>query len=336
MRGGYVLTHRRVYENPVFKNRLEASIFIWMFTQAAWQETEVRYRNRIINLERGQLAYTLRDLERDWNIPRSSGQDFLKKLKNADMIRTDTRTNINVITICNYDKYQVLNDESRTSLGQCSGQSPDKPRTQNNEDNKIKEKKNTGTSSRTRKGETELEEHWQPNERAYAYGRAEGYTDEEIGWLADRFRNHWRAKGARKRDWHRTFLNWLSSSYSHRDIDQRRRSGAAVNGRSQPQASGRVAAIRRVAASVQQESERAHTGGLPGLEHERGRNSDTRGEPDACGRGDARAGVDGTVAADEGEGGRRGNGGYAGGAVHEPVERVPGGRGYSRLQVVGE
>lgn len=336
MRGGYVLNHRAVYENPAFKDMVEASVFIWMFTMAAWQPTRVRYKERVVNLGRGDLAISVRDFAQKWGWSRGRVEKFLKRLEKEDMVKTGGKTGVNVITICNYDKYQASEDREKTPASQDRRHREDTGKTQNNEGNEVKERNNTDRARENRKGETELEEDWQPNERAYEYGRNEGYSDDEVRWLADRFRNHWRAKRARKRDWHRTFLNWLSSSYSHRDIDQRRRSSGAVGGRGKPQATGRVAAIRRVASSVQQQSEQPHAGGIPRLGDERGSDSDSGGEPNAGRSGDAGTCPNGIGAADQSEGGRFRDGGYAGGAVHGPDEHIPGGRGYPRLQVVGE
>jgi hypothetical protein len=123
---GYVRTYRKVFRNPVFKNEAEALIFIWMIAQAAWKPTRVRYKGRLIELERGQLAISIRDLASRMDRGVGTIRHLLDKLKNDEMISTVGSTAsstvgstvgstaVNVISICNYDIYQGTLDTDDT------------------------------------------------------------------------------------------------------------------------------------------------------------------------------------------------------------------------------
>ena len=111
---GFVILYRTVYDNPVFKDAIEASVFVWMFAMASWQPSRVRYKERVIDLERGQLAVSVRDLSRKFGWDKNMGHRFLEKLQKAEMVGTDTRTGVTIITICNYDKYQLPEMEGDT------------------------------------------------------------------------------------------------------------------------------------------------------------------------------------------------------------------------------
>ena len=123
---GFVVIHRRIWEHPAFNNAVEASMFIYMVTMAAWRPTTVRYKGRMIDLQRGQLAVSVRDLAAKFGGTRSGTHRFLERVRSETMIETDSGTGVMIVTICNYSKYQdasagagtVSETGSGTKLGQ--------------------------------------------------------------------------------------------------------------------------------------------------------------------------------------------------------------------------
>ena len=103
---GYVLLHRTVYDHAAFRNEIEASAFIWLFSHAAWRPKTVRYKGKRIELERGQIAISTRDLSTKFEWSEAKCRRYLTRLKGDAMIDARTDAGVNVITICNYDKYQ--------------------------------------------------------------------------------------------------------------------------------------------------------------------------------------------------------------------------------------
>lgn len=65
-------------------------------------------------LERGQLAASFRDIAGNFSVDVGVVRRLLDRLKNDTMIDTVSDTGVNVITICNYDKYQTLEITSDT------------------------------------------------------------------------------------------------------------------------------------------------------------------------------------------------------------------------------
>lgn len=114
---GFVLIHRRVYDNPVFSDFSEASAFVWMISQAQWRTKKVRYKDRVIELERGQLALSTRDLARKMNWSQSRAQRFTNRLTHEHMIGSHSGSGVNVITICNYNKYQIDPEYGGSPIG---------------------------------------------------------------------------------------------------------------------------------------------------------------------------------------------------------------------------
>ena len=119
---GYVKIHRTVWDHPVFNGDYnQAGIFVWMINQAAWRDTEVRYRGCRVQLKRGQLCVSIRDISRKFGASKSTISRLLKRLESGTMVgqhRDSSGTPANIITICNYDKYQASNQGPGTGVGQ--------------------------------------------------------------------------------------------------------------------------------------------------------------------------------------------------------------------------
>lgn len=121
---GHLKLHRDVYEHHAFKSVIEASFFVWMCSKAAWRDHTVRYKDQVIPLKRGQFAMSVRDMAAVWGWSRSKVERILNRDTLRDMIETHTETGVTVITICNYDKYQLPADRAETPSGTPSETDP--------------------------------------------------------------------------------------------------------------------------------------------------------------------------------------------------------------------
>jgi hypothetical protein len=84
----------------------EREAWLWLISEAAWKDRTRRVGNFVVELDRGQLAASLRYLAGMWGWHESKVNRFLTKLRSWTMIEADAKQGINIITICNYDKYQ--------------------------------------------------------------------------------------------------------------------------------------------------------------------------------------------------------------------------------------
>jgi hypothetical protein len=104
---GYVRIHRTLIGHPAFRNDAEAMAFAWLVAKAAWRSVRVRYKERPICLERGQLAISVREFAAAMDRDKAWIERLLKRLKTEGMVETLTETGVTVITICNYGQYQT-------------------------------------------------------------------------------------------------------------------------------------------------------------------------------------------------------------------------------------
>ncbi len=158
---GFVLIYRQLLENPAFNSDAEAMAFAWMVVKASWKPASVRYKGRSVELNRGDLCISVRDMAERLERSKDWVSRFLIRLENAKMIEknrdrgcattatptaTATATASNVITICNYDKYQAELKDAATASRQLVRQHRDSTATQNKEDNNRTREKDDKSS----------------------------------------------------------------------------------------------------------------------------------------------------------------------------------------------
>lgn len=108
---GFSKSYRSKWENPIFRNLLEAGIWAWMCDTAAWKECRVRYKGEVVNLKRGQLVTSRRFISQGFCIGEQVTRTFLDHLENDGMINQQPTHSGTIITICNYEKYQAKENQ---------------------------------------------------------------------------------------------------------------------------------------------------------------------------------------------------------------------------------
>lgn len=73
---------------------------------ANWEQKKVVVGNTIVTVERGQMVASNSFLMEKWGVCTHTVRNFLRLLEADGMITQTTYPKYNIITICNYDKYQ--------------------------------------------------------------------------------------------------------------------------------------------------------------------------------------------------------------------------------------
>jgi len=119
---GFIQLHREVQDNWVWDcERSNGQAWVDLLLWAAWKDTTKVINNRLFKLDRGQLVASVSYLKSHWRWSDGRVRNFLKRLKNYEMIEIDSSKFISVITICNYDRYNFeleRNDKFTTSSQQ--------------------------------------------------------------------------------------------------------------------------------------------------------------------------------------------------------------------------
>lgn len=130
---GVFAVDRGVFDHPLLATgepytRREA--WLWLVSEAAWKPRKVNRNGVVIELQRGQLAHSVRFMAQAWGWSKSAVDRFLVRLKTGTMIGTEGGTASIVVTICNYDVYQRVGlpdwdtsrDNDRDTSGTPAGQ----------------------------------------------------------------------------------------------------------------------------------------------------------------------------------------------------------------------
>lgn len=139
---GFYLMHRGWQDHPVFGNEpySKRDAFEWLIANACHKPTAVAGIGATIQLQRGQLSYSLRYIARAWRWDEAKVRRFLSRLSKEQMIVTETDAGMTRITVCNYETYQLpekQTDAAATQQRRSSDASPTQIRMNENESNNI-------------------------------------------------------------------------------------------------------------------------------------------------------------------------------------------------------
>jgi len=124
-RSGYFLVYRDIWRNPVFKNLLQCSCWIYMISSASHQDKELRFLDNKIFVRRGELIMPLRVNAKRFKMTYSEMRTFILRLVRRKMITTRVahlqptsnhkNRKVTIINVMNYDKFQYVdNQQSHT------------------------------------------------------------------------------------------------------------------------------------------------------------------------------------------------------------------------------
>jgi hypothetical protein len=132
-RRGFFAVDRGVFEHPAFMPEpfTEVQAWLWMISAAVWKPKRTRAGRAIMQLERGQLAFSSRFLARKWRWPEARVRRFLKRLESDAMVTLRATHQTTHITLCNYDKY---NSKRHASDAQATHKQSHERRTQRRTD----------------------------------------------------------------------------------------------------------------------------------------------------------------------------------------------------------
>ena len=104
---GFICISRGIREHWVWNNPVFFKRWVELIMMANYDNREVSFSFHRLMLQRGQLAVNLSYLSKIWHISTQATQKFLVKLEVSGMVTRTVDDKVTVITICNYDRYQL-------------------------------------------------------------------------------------------------------------------------------------------------------------------------------------------------------------------------------------
>lgn len=168
---GFIAMSRDALNHPLLKDAERFRAWFWIVANACWKPTRVRIKGETIELQRGELSFSVRFLADNWGWSKSRVDRFLSDLRDEGMIETRSKIGTtaghaagqgqSIITVCNYVKYQDVDgpkrDNDSAHPGTTAGQQRDNSGTNKNKETREQDKGyiGEGSSITPRKGENE-------------------------------------------------------------------------------------------------------------------------------------------------------------------------------------
>lgn len=227
---GVFAVDRGVFGHEVFADEpfTQREAWIWLIGEAAWKPRTRNIGGKVVSLERGQLAASLRFMAERWGWEKDAVARFLVRLKKHDMIATDSATGLSVITICNYGEYQrvSLPDATYSETGTATGTRQERDKREDIKNNKIDLGASAPTPMKRGKPSTAIPENFALDDGMRRFAGDRGYAGVNVERMFERFSNHHRAKGSKFVDWPAAWRTWVGTQLSfdaQRNAPQQRR-----------------------------------------------------------------------------------------------------------------
>ena len=118
MSDGWIKIHRSILEDELYFSEKFTRTQAWidLLLLAEYKPKTLFIRGIKLDLQRGQLAISIRDLSTRWKWGVNKVQSFIKELVESGKIDTQKSNLINVISICKYEIYQGAEDSKTIQI----------------------------------------------------------------------------------------------------------------------------------------------------------------------------------------------------------------------------
>lgn len=209
---GFFTVHRDVFDHPMFKPEkfCERAAWLWLLREAQWTAGKVRVGRAVVSLERGQLAHSRRFIARAWGWDESAVRRVLARWKKYGAIDPQTTHEATIITICNYDEYQLgrPTEEQQTDPQPTRNRPATDPKYKKEIIEEGKKKKERVPRAKAR---TPIREGWLVSGNGAAYAWKSGFDAAKIADMGRRFFNHHTSRGSLMADWEAAWRMWCDN-----------------------------------------------------------------------------------------------------------------------------
>ncbi len=137
MGNGWIKLHRKLLDNPIFKNERYLKLWIYLLLRANHKPDKIMWNDGVIDITGGQFVTGRKKIAEDTGLKETTIEDILNYLEKQHQIRQQKNTKFRVITLLKWDEYQnpdTKSDNKATTKRQQSDT--------NKKGNKVKNDKN--------------------------------------------------------------------------------------------------------------------------------------------------------------------------------------------------
>lgn len=104
---GWFAVKRGITSHHIFKGNPERlAVWMWLLDNAAWKDTKHDVKGKTVTVPRGSVCASERHISRECGVGYQVVRTSIKRLKDEHMINADPTHGKNLISLCNYEKYQ--------------------------------------------------------------------------------------------------------------------------------------------------------------------------------------------------------------------------------------
>lgn len=202
--GGYILLHRQLIDHPLYFAEPFCRIMAWidLLLLANHATGYIYVRGNRIEVNRGQVGLSEDTLAQRWKWSRGKVRRFLNELENDQQIVQQKSRVKSLISVVNYDKYQLGSTTDSTTDGQ---------QTDTNNKNNKNNKNIEGVPSSPSKAKKRFTPPSLDEVKAYATTR--GRTDLTKSFFDYYDAGDWKDKdGKPVKNWKQKFISWENRS----------------------------------------------------------------------------------------------------------------------------
>ena len=112
---GWIKIYREITRHWIFQDAEKFKWWIDLLLMASHEDCRVMVKGELASLKRGQLTVSLSFLSARWGRSKEKVLNFLRLLESDHMIERNSDRKSTTITICNYDSYQEVSEQTPTA-----------------------------------------------------------------------------------------------------------------------------------------------------------------------------------------------------------------------------
>lgn len=109
---GWVKLYRKILDNPISSKPQYLSLWIHILVMANHKGKDMMWNGEILSIHEGQFVTGRKELSQKTGIPETTIEDILKFLERQQQIRQQKTTKFRLITVINWEKYQISDTKS--------------------------------------------------------------------------------------------------------------------------------------------------------------------------------------------------------------------------------
>lgn len=147
---GWIKVYRDLQEHWLSQDFEKLGWWVDLLLSATHKDTKILVKGKLIELKKGQITTSLSFLAERWGRSKETVLNFLRLLESDGMIDRKADRTKTLITICNYDSYQEVEQQTPTANPTDDRPETDQSPTEIQECKECKEINNITTTARTR------------------------------------------------------------------------------------------------------------------------------------------------------------------------------------------